>query len=56
MAQKKYKKQQINPLKNEWEDMGVALLLEVDAETLNSNSEVTKTRYVLEGKKRTVKK
>ena len=55
--QRKYNKEQINPFKNDWEKTGVAILLEEEAEVLNNDSNVTKTRYVLDKpKKTTVKK
>jgi len=54
MSQSKYNKMQVNPFKQEWEKTGIALLTEVDAETLNANTIHTGIKY--EAEKKTVTK
>lgn len=46
----RYHKQMINPLKKEWENVGVATLTKEEAAVLNDEGVVnaSKTRYVLE--------
>lgn len=46
-----YKREQINPFKNKWEDTGKAVMSPEEAEVLNDISHFTKIRYVLDEEK-----
>lgn len=56
MAQSKYKKMQVNPLQNKWEETGAALLTEDDAATLNEVTIHTGIKYVKDAKPKAIKK